>query len=88
MWQELPSRSLTFAMNVHGHALLRGDLLGAVLVDDVVVAAHIALGVAEGDLVLAQVALALGALRGEPGAVHVVAQPAQHRLDAGVCSSE
>ena len=63
------------------HALLGGDLLGAVLVDDVVVAGAERLGVAERDLVLAEVALALGRLDVQPGAGHLVADPAQQRLD-------
>jgi hypothetical protein len=64
-----------------GHALLGGDLLGAVLVDDVAVTGPARLVVEEGDLVLTQVALALGRLHHQPGAGHVVADPPQQRLD-------
>ena len=62
-------------------AVLRGDLLRAVLVDRVVVGGADHLVVLEGDLVLAEVALALGRLDHEPGAVHAVADVAQQRLD-------
>ena len=85
MWQELPSRSLYLAMKVSAHALLGGDLLGAGLVDDVVVAGGQRVVVAERDLVLAEVALALGATRPcSPAAGHLVADPAQQRLDPEV----
>ncbi len=63
MWQELPSRWFGLAMKVKRHALLGGDLLGPELVDGVVVGRGQRVGVAERDLVLAEVALALGALR-------------------------
>ena len=63
--------------------MLGGDLLGGVLVDGVVVGRGQRVGVEEADLVLAEVALALGALDVEPGGVHVVADVAQQRLDAG-----
>ena len=63
------------------HALLPRDLLRSGLVDGMVVARDQRLGVAERDLVLAQVALALGRLHLEPGARHPVPQPAQQRLD-------
>lgn len=62
-------------------ALLGGDLLGAGLVDRVLVAGDQGLVVAEGDLVLAGVALALGGLDGEAGAGHLVADAAQQWLD-------
>lgn len=65
-----------------GHALLGGDLLGAGLVDGVLVAGDQGLVVAEGDLVLAGVALALGGLDGEAGAGHLVADAAQQGFDA------
>ena len=64
------------------HPGLVGDLLGAGLVDRVVVARGERLGVAEGDLVLAEVALALGRLDHHPRARHPVADAPQHRLDA------
>lgn len=63
------------------HALLGGDLLGAGLVDGVLVAGEQGLVVAEGDLVLAGVALALGGLDGEACCRHLVADPAQQGLD-------
>ena len=62
-------------------AVLRGDLLGRVLVDAVVVGGHQRLVVEEADLVLAEVALTLRALHPHPGVVHVVADVAQQRLD-------
>ena len=64
-------------------ALLGGDLLGHGLVDRVVVAGGQCVGVQEPDLVLAEVALALGALDVQPGVVHDVADLPQKRLDAG-----
>jgi hypothetical protein len=63
------------------HAVLGRDLLGAGLVDRVVVAGRDRFGVTERDLVLAQVALALGRLHVQPGAGHRVADPPQQRLD-------
>src|SRR3712207_8654488 len=51
------------------------------LVDHVAVAGAAGVVVEEGDLVLAEVALALRRLHDEPGAGHVVADPAQQRLD-------
>ncbi|GAA3241061.1 hypothetical protein GCM10020256_63660 [Streptomyces thermocoprophilus] len=63
-------------------ALLGGDLLGAGLVDRVLVAGDEGLVVAEGDLVLAGVAFALGGLDGESGAGHLVADAAQQGFDA------
>ena len=83
MWQELPSRSSYFAMKVIAWPLLGGDLLGGGLVDRVVVGGGQRVGVQEADLVLAEVALALGALDVQPGGVHVVADVAQQRLDPG-----
>jgi hypothetical protein len=65
------------------HALLGRDLLGPGLVHDVVVAGGEGLGVAEGDLVLAEVALALGRLDVEAGAGHAVADAPQQALDPG-----
>lgn len=78
---------VALAFVVLGHegdrdALLGGDLLGAGLVDHVLVAGDQGLVVAEGDLVLAGVALALGGLDGEAGAGHLVADAAQQGLDA------
>src|ERR1700674_56478 len=66
-----------------GHRLLGGDLLGAELVDAVVVAHADRRAVAEVDLVLSQVALALRALDVHPGALHRVADPLDERLDVG-----
>ena len=64
------------------HPLLGGDLLGGVLVDRVVVGGAQRVGVVEVDLVLAEVALALGVLDGHPRALHGVADAADQRLDA------
>ncbi|CAM5665109.1 hypothetical protein SANTM175S_06326 [Streptomyces antimycoticus] len=63
------------------HALLGRDLLGAGLVDDVLVAGGQGVVVAEGDLVLAEVALPLGRLDGHPGGTHLIADAAQQGLD-------
>jgi hypothetical protein len=49
------------------------DLLGAVLVDRMVVRHRERVRVAEVDLLLARPGLALGALHGDPGSVHEVA---------------
>ena len=57
-----------------------GDLLGAVLVDGVVVARAQRLVVTEGDLLLAEVALPLDALAVHAGAVHPEPDLAQQRL--------
>ena len=62
-------------------ALLRRDLLGAVLVDRVVVRGAERGAVEEVDLVLAEVALALRVLDRHLGARHLVADPADQRLD-------
>ena len=77
---------VALALVVLGHerqglAVLSGDLLGAVLVDGVVVGGSHHLVVLEGDLVLAEVALALGRLDHESRAEHAVADVAQERLD-------
>ncbi len=64
------------------HALLRRDLLGAGLVDHVVVGGGERLVVAEVDLVLAEVALALRVLHSHAGAGHRVADAADQRLHA------
>ena len=85
MWHELPSRSLNFAMKVIDMLLLGGDLLGAVLVDRVVVGAAQRVRVAEVDLVLAEVALALRVLDRHPGRRHLVADPPDQRLDPRRC---
>jgi hypothetical protein len=66
-----------------GHSFLRGDFLRAVLVNAVVVGARECLRVLERDLVLTEIAFALGAFRSEAGASHVVADPAQQWLDPG-----
>lgn len=63
-------------------AFLGGDLLGAGLVDGVLVAGDEGLVVLEDDLVLAGVALALGGLDGQPRGLHLVADAAQEGLDA------
>lgn len=78
---------VALALVVLGHegerdALLRGDLLGARLVDGVLVAGDQGLVVPEHDLVLSGVALALGRLDGESRARHLVADAAQQRFDA------
>ena len=65
----------------NAHAFLGGDLLGPGLVDRVVVAGGGRLGVPERDLVLAEVAFALGRLHVQAGPGHLVADPAQQRLD-------
>ena len=57
-----------------------GEFLGRGLEHDVVVGGAQHLVVPEGDLVLAQVALALGRLDRQPGAVHRVADVAHQRL--------
>ena len=77
---------VALALVVLGHegqrlALLGRDLLGAVLVDAVLSAVSDDLVELEGDLVLAEVALALRRLDDEPRPVHVVADGAQQRLD-------
>ena len=78
--------AVALALVVLGHErqrlAVRGrDLLGRRLVDRVVVAGADDLVVAEGDLVLAEVALPLGALDGHARGVHLVADVAQQRLD-------
>ncbi len=84
---EVDVAGVALALVVLGHegerdALLGGDLLCAGLVEGVLVAGDEGLVVAEGDLVLAGVALALGGLDGEPGARHLVADAAQQGFDA------
>ena len=59
-----------------------GDLFRAVLVNDVVIARRECVGVPEGDLLLAEVALALDALAVHARAIHAVANVAQQRLHA------
>ena len=61
--------------------LLGGDLLGPVLVDRMLVGGLERLAVAEVDLVLAEVALALGGLDGQTCRGHLVANPPDQRLD-------
>src|SRR5262249_31785621 len=56
------------------------DLLGAVLVDDVIVGHAQRIGVPEVDLVLARPGLPLRALDGDPGALHAVANLADEAL--------
>ena len=63
------------------HVLLGSDLLRPVLVDHVVVGGRERLRVAEVDLVLAEVALALRVLDRHPGCRHLVADPPDQRLD-------
>ena len=63
--------------------MLVGDLLGAVLVDGVVVAGDQRVVVAEGDLLLAEVALPLHAFAVHAGAVHAETDVAQQRLHPG-----
>ncbi len=63
-------------------AVLGGDLLRAVLEDDVAIAGGQRVAVVEVDLVLAEVALAFGVLHAHARAVHGVADRAQQRLDA------
>jgi hypothetical protein len=79
---------VALAFVVLGHegqalAVLGRDLLGPGLVDRVVVAGGQRLVVPEGDLVLAEVALALGGLDVQAGALHRVADVPQQRLDPG-----
>ena len=62
-------------------ALLRRDLLGAGLVQRVLVGRGQGVLVAQRDLLLAQVALALAGLDPHPRAGHPGADPPQHRLD-------
>ena len=64
-------------------AVLVGDLLGAVLVDGVVVAGDAGVVVAERDLLLAEVALALHALAVHAGTGHAEPDVAQQRLHPG-----
>ena len=64
-------------------AVLVGDLLGAVLVDRVVVTGDQRVVVAERDLLLAEVALALDALAVHARAVHAEPDVAQQRLHPG-----
>ena len=82
MWQELPSASFHFGDEGDRVPLLRRDLLGAVLVDRVVVRGAQGRAVEEVDLVLAEVALALRVLDRHLGARHLVADPANQRFDA------
>ena len=61
-------------------AVLERDLLGAVLVDDVVVGHRHRVRVAEVDLLLAGPGLALRGLDAHPGGLHAVADRAEQRL--------
>src|SRR4030095_12138968 len=81
---EVDVAGVALALVVLGHegqagAVLGGDLLGPVLVDDVPVGGGQGVGVAEGDLVLAVVALALGRLdphaRPGPGGAGAAPEP-------------
>ena len=81
MWQELPSRSLNLAMKLIAIDSWAAISLAPVLVDRVLVGGPERVGVAEVDLVLAEIALALGVLHDEPGAGHRGADPADQRLD-------
>ncbi len=85
--REVDVARVALALVVLGHegqrlAVLVGDLLRPVLVDGVVVAGAERVRVAEGDLLLAEVALALDALAVHAGAIHAVADVAQQRLHA------
>ena len=64
-------------------AVLIGDLFGAVLVDGVVVAGDQGVVVAEGDLLLSEVALPLDAFAVHTRAIHAEADVAQQRFHAG-----
>ncbi len=80
--------AVALALVVLGHegqrlAVPVGDLLRAVLVDRVVVAGLEGPGIAERDLLLAEIALALDPLAVHAGAIHAVADVAQQRLHAG-----
>ena len=66
-------------------ALLGGDLLRAELEQAVLVGLVDELGVAEGDLVLAGVALALRGLDLHARAAHLASDPPEQRLDARRC---
>ena len=74
---------IVFRHERQGFAVLVGDLLGAVLVDGVVVAGHQRVVVAEPDLLLAQVAFALDALAVHAGALHAQPDVAQQRFHPG-----
>jgi hypothetical protein len=63
--------------------VLVGDLLGAVLVNGVVVAGDPRVVVAERDLLLAEIAFTLDALAIHAGAVHTEPDVAQQRLHPG-----
>ena len=65
------------------HALVGRDLLGAVLVDRVLVRGAQRVRIVEVDLVLTEVALALRVLNDHPRRDHAVADTADQRLDAG-----
>ena len=67
------------------HPLLVGDLLGAVLEDAVLVGRAQDVGVAEVDLVLAEVALALGVLHDQAGGAHLVADAADRAAPRARC---
>ena len=82
MWHELPSRCVVLGHEGDRELLLRGDLLGARLVDRVLVGDPQRRPVVEVDLVLAVVALALGALHRQARRAHLVADLAQQRLHA------
>src|SRR5437763_12416355 len=71
---------VVFRHEGQAHALVGSDLFGTGLVDAVVVTGDQGLVVYERDLVLAEVALALGRLDPHAGAVHTVADASQHRL--------
>ena len=60
-----------------------GDLLGAVLQDDVAVGHLERLGIADVDFFLARTPLALGVLDRNAGRLHLVAQPAHHAFFLG-----
>src|SRR5215218_7871189 len=84
--REMQVARAALALVVLGHerdrlAMLGGDLLRPILEDDVAVTGRQRIAVVEVDLVLAEVALALGVLHAHARAVHGVADRAQQRLD-------
>ncbi len=77
--------AIPFSLIVFRHerqtlAVLVGDLLGAVLVDDVVVAGDQRVGVAETDFLLPPVAFAFDGFEAQTGAEHSLPDVAQQRL--------
>lgn len=66
----VPFSLIVFRHERQAFAVLVGDLLGAVLVDDVVVAGDQRVGVPENDFLLAPVAFALDGFEAQAGADH------------------